>query len=183
MINRTLIPAAELILPAILRWTTSWFLLTAGDNESGAFNAMTVGWGGIGVMWSKPIAMVVVRPSRYTYEFMEKYDSFTLSVFPEDQRQALQICGTTSGRDSDKIRLAGLTPIPSFAVEAPGFDEAELIIECRKVYADALKPSMFLSPDIMKHYPEGDVHTMYFGEIVAIHGTQAYRVAEAAAGK
>jgi flavin reductase (DIM6/NTAB) family NADH-FMN oxidoreductase RutF len=137
---------------------------------------MTVGWGGIGVMWSKPITTVVVRPSRYTYEFMEKYDSFTLSVLPESWRKALQICGTISGRDSNKIQLAGLTPISSASVQAPGFDEAELIIECRKIYADPFRTETFISPEIMKHYPEGDLHVMYFGEIVAVHGTREYRM-------
>lgn len=173
--KRIPISTAELVLPAVLRWTSSWFLLTAGDYESGEFNTMTVGWGGIGVMWNKPIAMVVVRPSRYTYEFMEQYDSFTLCVLPEAQREALQICGTKSGRDSDKIQLAGLTPIASTAVDAPGFDEAELIIECRKIYADPFKAETLLSPEIMKHYPNGDLHVMYFGEISAIHGTPEYQ--------
>jgi flavin reductase (DIM6/NTAB) family NADH-FMN oxidoreductase RutF len=142
--NRIPITPTELILPAILQWASDRFLLTAGDYGAEDFNTMTVGWGSLGVMWNKPIAMVLARPSRYTYEFLERHDSFTLSFLPEAQRDALQICGTISGRDTDKIQLAGLTPIASTGVSAPGFDEAELIIECRKIYVDSLAPSKFL---------------------------------------
>ena len=179
--NRISISPQQLILPAIKIWAHRWPLLTAGDFTSGNFNAMTVGWGGLGVMWNKPIAMVVVRPSRYTYEFMEEHDTFTLSVLPESHRQALTICGETSGRDVDKIKLAGLTPVPSLVVGAPGFDEAELIIECRKMYTAPFESHRFLDPQIIKHYPDGDLHLMTFGEVVAIRGTSDYVASASAA--
>jgi flavin reductase (DIM6/NTAB) family NADH-FMN oxidoreductase RutF len=156
-------------------WLKQWLLLTAGDFESKKFNTMTVGWGSFGVMWNKPFAQVVVRPTRHTYEFMEAFDTFTLTAFPEEQRPALQLLGTRSGRDGDKIAEAGLTPEASSIIAAPGFAEADLVIECRKIYWDDMKPEQFLAPEIEKAYPGKDYHRIYYGEILAIRGTEAYR--------
>lgn len=130
---------------------------------------MTVAWGSLGAMWNKPFVQVVVRPVRYTYEFMERYDTFTLCAFPEAYRKALSLLGSKSGRDSDKIAESGLTPIPSTKVTAPGFAEADLIVECRKIYWDDFDPAHFLLPEIAQNYPQKDYHRVYFGEIVAIH--------------
>lgn len=157
-------------------WLKQWLLLTAGDFESGKFNAMTVGWGSFGVMWNKPFAQVVVRPTRHTYEFMEAFDSFTLTAFPETQRSALQLLGTKSGRDGDKITEAGLTPEAASVVSSPGFAEAELVVECKKIYWDDMNPDRFLVPEIGKCYGENDFHRIYFGEIVAIRGDDHYRL-------
>lgn len=173
--KRNPISPDDLRLLALTTWSKRWPLLTSGDYASGDFNTMTVGWGGLGVMWNKPVAIVVVRPSRYTYEFMERHDTFTLSVLPESWREALKICGTKSGRDIDKILHTGLTPIPSSAIAAPGFDEAELVIECRKISTTPFQSEQFLHPDIMLHYPEGDLHLMTLGEIIAVHGTVDYQ--------
>jgi flavin reductase (DIM6/NTAB) family NADH-FMN oxidoreductase RutF len=156
-------------------WDTQWLLLTAGDLARGEFNTMTVGWGSLGTMWGKPFAQVVVRPTRHTYGFLERFPDFTLTAFPERYRWALQLLGTKSGRDGDKIAEAGLTPIASSRVEAPGFAEAELVIECRKIYFDDLDPARFLAPDIEPHYPERDYHRVYFGEILAVFGESGYR--------
>ena len=149
-------------------------LLTSGDFAAGHFNTMTVGWGSLGVMWGRPFVQVVVRPTRYTYGFMEQYESFTLCAFPDAYRQALRILGTKSGRDGDKIAEAGLTPIASTLIPAPGFDEADLIIECRKMYWQDMEPAHFLDPTIENHYAKKDYHRIYFGEAVAINGTEAY---------
>jgi len=151
-------------------WDKQWLLLTAGDFAEGRFNSMTVGWGSLGTMWSKPFAQVVVRPIRYTYQFMEQYDTFTLCAFPEEHHKALQLMGTKSGRDTDKVAETGLTPIASTKIAAPGYAEASLIIECRKIYWDDLEPAHFLDPDIDKNYPEKHYHRIYFGEIVAVYG-------------
>ena len=155
-------------------WANQWLLLTAGDFHSGKFNTMTVGWGSFGTMWGKPFAQVVVRPVRYTYEFMNTYETFTLCAFAEDHKKILQICGSKSGRHVNKMLEAGLTPIASSQVAAPGFAEAELIVECRKIYWDDLEPSQFLDSSINANYPEKDYHRIYFGEIVAICGTEKY---------
>jgi flavin reductase (DIM6/NTAB) family NADH-FMN oxidoreductase RutF len=173
--TRELIPFDELIVEARRLWDEQGLLLTAGDFAAGRFNTMTVGWGSLGMMWGRPFVQVVVRPIRYTYQFMERYDTFTLCAFPEDCYDALQLLGTKSGRDGDKIAESGLTPIASTRVAAPGFAEAELIVECRKIYWDDLDPGHFLDPDIERNYPQRDYHRIYFGQIVAIWGENSYR--------
>lgn len=152
-----------------------WMLLTAGENAPGKFNMMTVGWAMIGVMWNKPVALAVVRPSRHTFKFMESAEDFTLCVFPESFRDKLVLCGSKSGRDIDKVKAAGFTVMPSSAVKSPCYAEAELVIECRKIYADDFKPEKFLSADIEGNYGGRDYHRVYIGEIAGIHGTAAYR--------
>ncbi|MBE6373240.1 MAG: flavin reductase family protein [Lentisphaerae bacterium] len=152
-----------------------WFLLTAGDFASGKFNTMTVSWGYIGFMWGFPSAIVAVRPQRYTLGFIRECDSFTLSAFSEDHRAALQLCGSKSGRDLDKIAAAGLTPEAAAQVKAPVFKEAELVLECRKVYQDKFLPEGFLDPAIgAKIYPGNDYHQFFAGEIVRIAGTKKF---------
>ena len=156
-------------------WNSQWLLLTVGDFKARKFNAMTVGWGSLGTMWGRPFAQTVVRPTRYTYQFLKQCNTFTLCAFPSEYRQALQLLGTRSGRDGDKIAQAGLTPIASTQVAAPGFAEADLIIECRQLYWDDLEPSHFLDSKINGHYPKQDYHRVFFGEILAIWGTDTYR--------
>jgi len=172
---RTLIPNNHFLVKSHYLWDKQWMLLTSGDFATGKFNTMTVGWGSIGTMWGRPFVQVVVRPTRYTYEFMEGYDTFTLSAFPREYRKALQHLGTRSGRKEDKIDAAGLTPIASTEVKAPGFDEAELIIECRKIYWDDMNAGHFLDGRIEKNYPQKDYHRIYFGKILAIYGVDQYR--------
>jgi flavin reductase (DIM6/NTAB) family NADH-FMN oxidoreductase RutF len=174
--EREPIPLDEFLVQASFLWDKQWMLLTPGSFAEGRFNTMPVGWGSLGTMWGTPFAQVVVRPSRYTYEFIEKYKTFTLSAFPEEWRHAVLLLGSKSGRSGDKISEAGLTPIASSRIPAPGFAEADLIIECRKIYWDDMEPARFLAPDIAMNYPDGDFHRIYFGEIVAVHGMQKYRV-------
>lgn len=172
--TRKPIPFDDFSVKAHYLWDKQWLLLTAGVFEEGLFNTMTVSWGGLGTMWGRPYAQVVVRPSRYTFGFMERYDSFTLCAFPEAFRGALNLLGTRSGRDGDKLTAAGLVPIASTRVAAPGFAEAELILECRKIYWDDMDPAHFLDPAIENHYPMKDYHRIYFGAILAIHGTKPW---------
>lgn len=173
--NRIALPWQDLTVKVHHLWEEQWLLLTAGDFGTGTFNTMTVAWGSLGAMWNRPFAQVVVRPTRYTREFMERYDTFTLAAFPEQHRSALSLLGARSGRDGDKIAASGLTPIASTLVAAPGFAEAELIIECRKIYSQDLDPTRFLDPSIDRNYPQKDYHRVYFGEVVAILGTESYR--------
>jgi flavin reductase (DIM6/NTAB) family NADH-FMN oxidoreductase RutF len=151
-----------------------WMLLASGDFSAKNFNMMTVGWGGFGTMWGKPFCMVVVRPGRHTYQFMEKSSDFTISAFPDDCKRTLGILGSASGRDMDKINSSGFTPIASTSASSPGFDEAELIIECKKIYFDDFKPENFLDPEIENCYPDKDYHRMYFGEVQAIFASDKY---------
>jgi len=149
-------------------WDNQWLLLTCGDYSKNEFNAMTVGWGSFGIMWQRPFAQVVVRPTRFTFEFMEKYDNFTLCAFPAKYHKTLQFLGSKSGRDRNKIAESGLTPRASENVETPGYEEAELIVECKKIYWDDFKPERFLDTGIERLYPKKDYHRVYFGEIVTI---------------
>ena len=166
--KRKIINPKELELKSFDVWENDWFLLTAGDLEKGEFNTMTVAWGSIGSMWSKAFVQVVVRPSRYTLKFMEKYDTFTLTRFPKEYRKALAYLGSTSGRDVlNKHEVAGLTPIAVPKIKAPGFKEADLIIACKKNYWQDMDETHFLDKDIIKKYPgETDFHRIYFGEIL-----------------
>ena len=141
-----------------------WMLITAGDSSS--FNTMTASWGGLGHMWNKPVAFIVVRDHRYTYEFIERCDTFSLSFLGEGYRKALNICGSKSGRDTDKVKEAGLTP--TFTLNGtPAFREAKLILECRKLYGQMLVEEGFIAKDIIgKMYPQKDFHKLYIAEII-----------------
>jgi flavin reductase (DIM6/NTAB) family NADH-FMN oxidoreductase RutF len=151
-----------------------WMLLTSGDFSLSKYNAMTVSWGAMGQIWERPFVMVVVRPGRYTFEFMERHDSFTLCVFPEKYRPVLNLLGSRSGRTRDKIRESGLTPEASLQVSAPCFNEAELVLECVKMYWDDIKPGQFLDKDIHAMYPEKDYHRAFFGRIAAVQAAENY---------
>ena len=140
----------------------NWMLVTAGERE--AFNTMTASWGGLGVLWNSPVSMIFVRPSRYTYEFIEREREYTLSFFGPEEKRALQICGSKSGRDIDKVKETGLTPL--FDQPAPYFEQARLVLICRKLYTHDLDPAAFLDPAIMGSYKNGNYHRMYVGEIV-----------------
>ncbi len=156
-------------------WDKQWFLLTSGDLKNGHYNTMTVSWGSFGIMWNKPVAIVVVRPVRHTFGFMEKYDTFTLSAFPEKYHNDLKLLGTKSGRNGDKIAETGLHVCASQRIAAPSFKEAELSVECKKIYWDDYKPEHFLDNTIEKNYPRKDYHRIYYGEIRHILGTNRYR--------
>jgi flavin reductase (DIM6/NTAB) family NADH-FMN oxidoreductase RutF len=154
-------------------WSEDWLLLTAGDLAGNRFNTMAVAWGGFGVMWTLPIAMIVVRPQRHTRSFLDAAAGFTLCAFPEAHRKALAYCGAHSGRDVDKMRETGLNPLASAHVAAPGYAEADLWIECRKLYFNDFDPANFLDPRIAKNYPDKDYHRMYFGEVLAVRSVAA----------
>ena len=141
-----------------------WMLITAGKPEK--YNTMTASWGGLGVLWNANVSFAFVRPSRYTFEFLEREKYYTLSFLGLSQRRALQICGSKSGRDTDKVAEAGLTPV--FDAPAPYFEEAELALVCRKLYTQDMDPSRFLDPSIMASYKDGDFHRIYVGEITKV---------------
>lgn len=141
-----------------------WMLITAGRADD--FNTMTASWGGLGCIWNVNAAAALVRPSRHTYEFMEREKYFSLSFLNNGYRRALQICGTVSGRDTNKVADAGLTPL--FDAPAPYFQQAELVLVCHKMYTSDIQPQQFLDPTIPNHYKEGDYHRLYLGEIVKV---------------
>lgn len=141
-----------------------WMLITSGNKDS--FNTMTASWGGMGILWNRPVSYIFVRPTRYTYEFIEKSNGYTLSFFSERYRKALTLCGSTSGRDTDKIAEAGLTPQETESGEI-SFKEARLVLKCRKLYFQDIDPAHFIDSSIEKMY-DNDYHRMYIGEITGI---------------
>lgn len=141
-----------------------WMLVTAGDTSK--FNTMTASWGCMGYLWNKPVVFIFVRPQRYTFEFLEDKDEFTLSFFEEKYRPALSLCGSVSGRDVNKVKESGLTPCVTESGNI-AFREANLILECKKLYADFMKPEAFIDTTIIADkYAEGDFHKIYVAEIV-----------------
>jgi flavin reductase (DIM6/NTAB) family NADH-FMN oxidoreductase RutF len=165
----------RLAVKPMFLWGSRHLLLTSGDFAQGSFNAMTIGWGSLGVMWSRPFVQVVVRPVRYTYEFMERYDTFTVCAFAARRAKALELLGTKSGRDGDKIAESGLHPMASMKVAAPSYVEAELALECRKIYWDDIERAHFLDAGLEEKYPRKDYHRIYYGEIVAAFGIPRYK--------
>lgn len=142
-----------------------WMLITAGDQKK--FNTMTASWGGVGVLWNKNVATVYIRPQRYTKEFIDAGDTFSLTFFGEGYREALTLCGRKSGRDCNKVEEAGLTPVFDYA--APTFQEGKLVFICKKLYAQEMTPDCFLFDEIENNYPNKDYHTMYIGEILEVY--------------
>ncbi len=141
-----------------------YMLITAADERG--VNTMTASWGGIGHMWGYDSSFIVVRPSRYTYEFIEKSNLYTLSFFGGEQKKALGICGTKSGRDCDKIKEAGLTPTPLEGTY--GFEEAKIILICQKMFYQDINPNNFLLPEIDEKWYKGkDYHRLYIGKIIS----------------
>jgi len=170
--NREEINPNDLRMNIFDQWDKNWFLLTSGSHIEKNFNSMTISWGSMGIMWGKPFVQVVVRPSRHTYSFMEKYPDFTICSFNPEYKKILNILGSKSGRDMDKINHSGLTPIRSKKVASPAFAEANLVLECRIMYKSRISPDQFLDATIESSYPSKEYHTSYFGEILHIEGVR-----------
>ena len=141
-----------------------WALLTAGDKDK--FNTMTISWGGLGTLWGKPVATVYVRKSRYTHDFMEGNDYFTVSFYPEEYRKVLGVLGSKSGRDMDKMHDSGLTARETD--HSITFEEAETTILCRKLFCQELQTENMLPEIATAFYSVDAKHDMYIGEIIEI---------------
>lgn len=143
-----------------------WLLLTAKDGEK--FNMMTASWGTFGNLWGEPVAFVFVRPQRHTFQFMEKDRYFTITVFEEQYRDILSFCGTKSGRDFDKVKETGLKPLFTDLGNVY-YEQASVVIECEKIYADWFNEKAFIDPTISeKIYAQKDFHKMYIGKILNV---------------
>lgn len=142
-----------------------WLLVTAGTERK--FNTMTASWGGLGVFWGKNSATIYIRSSRYTKQFIDSNDTFTLSFFKEDYKKSLGICGSVSGRDVNKVEKANLTPI--FDEANTYFDEAKMVVVCKKMYHTDVKLEDFDNPEYdATMYPDKDYHTIYISEILKV---------------
>ncbi|MBQ8351941.1 MAG: flavin reductase [Clostridia bacterium] len=140
-----------------------WMLLTA-TKPDGSFNQMTASWGGLGILWGKPVCFCFIRPQRYTHEFSEEGDRLTATFFSEEYRRALALCGRKSGRELDKVKECGLTPVRTES-GAVYYEEARLVLCCRKLYADQLKEDCFVDRAMLENYPAKDYHAVYVYEI------------------
>ncbi|WP_319204980.1 flavin reductase [uncultured Ilyobacter sp.] len=140
-----------------------WMLITAKDESK--VNTMTASWGGMGHLWNKDVVYIFVRPGRYTYEFIEKSEEFTLTFFKDGYREKLTYLGKISGRDENKIEKAGLSVVSEG--NYPYFKEGETVVKCNKLYKQRLDKECFLDASLDKFYKD-DYHYMYIGEIVEV---------------
>ena len=139
-------------------------MLITAKKPDGSFNTMTASWGGVGVLWNKNVCFIFIRPQRYTYEFTEESDEFTLSFYPEEKRGALTLCGRKSGRDCDKVAEAGL--VPCELDNTIYFEGAKLVLKVKKLYKSKLDKSEFIDDKILSAcYPAEDYHYVYICEI------------------
>ncbi len=152
-----------------------WMLITSADPAGELicgkdYNTMTASWGGVGVLWNKPVAYVFIRPQRHTFSFTERNETMTLSFFGEEHRKALTFCGRNSGRDCDKAKECGLTPVAETTESGRDvyFDEARLVLKVRPLYKEYLKKDAFLSEKPLETYAAGDFHMMYICEITEV---------------
>ena len=142
------------------------FLTTEVD---GAVNTMTIAWGTVGFMWGKPVFMAMVRPSRFTYECLEKSQQFTVSIPFKDMSKALGICGSQSGRDTDKLAAANLTTVPGKKISTPVIADCGLHYECKVVYKQEMVAELLAADLQEKWYASGNYHTLFYGEILATY--------------
>ncbi len=142
-----------------------WMLITAGNDQQ--FNPMTASWGGIGYLYNKPVTYCFVNPARYTYNLIDKGDTYTLTFYTETYREALNYCGHKSGRDKAKVKEAGLTPITTPS-GSKAFSEAWMIIECRKMLSQPLDVDGFSDPELKKQWTGKTMHKLFIGEILNV---------------
>ena len=160
---------SELSINPFTMLASQWMLITAG--REGSFNTMTASWGHLGSIWGHiggaPTSTIFLRPQRYTKEFVDREELYTLCFFPEQYHKALGYLGSHSGRDGDKVAAAGLTPV--YGDGYTYFAEAELVLVCKKLYRAPLVEEGFLDRELLEeHYPKRDLHDMYVGEIVKV---------------
>lgn len=142
-----------------------WLLISALKDDK--VNTMTASWGGIGVIWNKNVVTVYIRPQRYTREFIDASDYFSLTFF-ENYKKELGVLGSKSGRDGDKIKEVG------FDIEIlenqPTFKQGKMTFICKKLYRGEIAPECFIDKNLdSQNYPAQDYHYIYIGEIKSIY--------------
>jgi flavin reductase (DIM6/NTAB) family NADH-FMN oxidoreductase RutF len=132
---------------------------------------MPVGFGSIGMMWGKPVLQVAVRPYRHTREYLDRSDSFTLSAFSLEYTDDIETLGSFSGKETDKLSKTNLTLKASTSVPSPSYNEADMVIECRKLLHQDISPEGFVDAEFLREqYPTPEeFHRIYYGEILAVH--------------
>ena len=155
----------ELYQDELLKQMPKGIFLNVKDGDN--INTMTIGWGSVGIVWGKPVLMVMVRPSRYTYDLMEKTDEFTVSVPKYDtMKKELSFCGSKSGRDVDKFKECSLGITEGRKIKTPVIDDCEIFYECRILYKDILKAEKIDENIMDRCYPSDDLHMLYYGQII-----------------
>ena len=146
------------------QYDKKWALITAGEKEN--FNTMTISWGGMGTIWNKPVVTAYIRTNRYTHEFIDANEYFTVSFYPDEYKKTLGILGSKSGKDMDKMHESGLTP--KFVTNGVTFEEAEVTLVCKKLFKQHMQEEN-IPDDILAMWYEGDApHDMYIGEVIDI---------------
>jgi len=144
---------------------TDWMLIAA--TKDGRTNAMTAAWGGLGRMWNKDVAFVVIRPQRFTKTLVDGAETFSLTFFGEEYKKMLGYMGSASGRDEDKIKKSGLTLLNDG--DTPYFEEAKAAVLCKKLYAQEMRPDCFIDNALnTQFYPDSDHHTLYIAEVTKL---------------
>ena len=160
------IDISELRMNPMTKIGKEWMLVTAGSKEQG-YNTMTASWGHLGHIWGFDTSVIYVRPQRYTKQFVDREEKYTLCFFPGYKKE-MGYLGTKSGRDEDKVAAVGLTPV--FGDGFTYFAEASLVLVCRKLYRAPLKEEYFLDKSIVTDdYPKKDFHDLYVGEILEVY--------------
>lgn len=154
------ITAKEIKQNLISAIADEWMLISAGDKDG--YNMMTASWGFMGEMWGADTAVAMIRPQRYTMNFVEKSDYFALSFYG-DKKDIHKVCGSLSGKDVNKTELTGLTPV--FSDNTVYFEQARLILICKKQYMQTLEKECFIDKEPLKWYKDDDFHNMIFGKI------------------
>ena len=151
-------------------------LLLTSANRKGKINVMTIGWGTIGVIWGMPMFLVLVRPSRLSYGFIEETGNFTVNVPPKKISQIVSFCGSVSGRDYDKFKEKGLTCIPGKNVKSPMIEECVVHYECKVLHKNDVIPARIPEDVTSQYYPQGDYHRIFFGRIVSVFADSKVKI-------
>ena len=154
----------ELNIDIFNKLNSEWALLTAGDKDK--FNTMTISWGQMGTLWNKPVVTAYVRESRYTHEFMDNSEYFTVSFYPAKFKDVLGVLGSKSGRDMDKMNESGLTA--KLLENGVTFEEAEITLVCKKLFMQRVDMDLMSDEIRSQFYGDNDAHDMYIGEVIDI---------------
>lgn len=156
---------ADKIPGNIIKLLNDWTLITSGSGDQ--INVMTASWGGLGMFWEKPVSFCFLNPTRYSVQTMDKGDTYTISFYTEAYKDALRYCGSVSGRNTDKIKGSGLTPI-QLPSGATAFSEAWMILECKKIVAQPISPDAVVDKSLPQEWSKDGYHKMYIGEILNV---------------
>ena len=143
-----------------------WMLITAGTGAQ--CNTMTASWGGVGILWNKPVTYVFLRPQRFTRELLDGSELFSVCFLPEDYRKQLSYCGAHSGRDGDKLAACGFSALHLDG--APVLAQSQTALTCRKLFCQQLDPAGFIDTSLdAANYPQKDYHFLYVSEILGAY--------------